>query len=140
MTAQIPYADQPDFEPEAGSADSTDSDIDLQGGPAETWDDWGSDGEDAFGTQPRGQGAYNQGEYELDERNALRRVAGLSTELEDVSEVEYRQLRLERVVLVSVWTDGTRRGRRQLAGRAQAARGDGRLAGARRPLPAPAEA
>ncbi|KPC88234.1 ATP-binding protein, partial [Streptomyces sp. NRRL F-6602] len=38
---------------------------------------------------------------------ALRRVAGLSTELEDVTEVEYRQLRLERVVLVGVWTSGT---------------------------------
>jgi len=47
------------------------------------------------------------GEYELAERNALRRVAGLSTELADVSEVEYRQLRLERVVLVGVWTEGT---------------------------------
>uniref|UniRef100_A0AAU2VL78 GTPase HflX n=1 Tax=Streptomyces sp. NBC_00008 TaxID=2903610 RepID=A0AAU2VL78_9ACTN len=41
------------------------------------------------------------------ERAALRRVAGLSTELEDVTEVEYRQLRLERVVLVGVWTSGT---------------------------------
>jgi GTP-binding protein HflX len=47
------------------------------------------------------------GDFELEERNALRRVAGLSTELVDVSEVEYRQLRLERVVLVGVWTDGT---------------------------------
>ncbi|HEX6684729.1 MAG TPA: GTPase HflX [Candidatus Limnocylindrales bacterium] len=44
---------------------------------------------------------------ELEERNALRRVAGLSTELSDISEVEYRQLRLERVVLVGVWTSGT---------------------------------
>jgi GTP-binding protein HflX len=43
----------------------------------------------------------------LEERNALRRVAGLSTELADISEVEYRQLRLERVVLVGVWTEGT---------------------------------
>jgi GTP-binding protein HflX len=34
-------------------------------------------------------------------------VAGLSTELADITEVEYRQLRLERVVLVGVWTDGT---------------------------------
>ena len=41
------------------------------------------------------------------ERHALRRVAGLSTELEDVSEVEYRALRLERVVLMGVWADGT---------------------------------
>ncbi|BBX36442.1 GTPase HflX [Mycolicibacterium mageritense] len=37
----------------------------------------------------------------------MRRVAGLSTELADVTEVEYRQLRLERVVLVGVWTDGS---------------------------------
>lgn len=47
------------------------------------------------------------GEWDLADRQALRRVAGLSTELRDVSEVEYRQLRLERVVLVGVWTDGT---------------------------------
>jgi len=44
---------------------------------------------------------------ELEERHALRRVAGLSTELADVTEVEYRQLRLERVVLVGVWTEGS---------------------------------
>ena len=43
------------------------------------------------------------GEMDLEDRNSLRRVAGLSTELEDISEVEYRQLRLERVVLVGVW-------------------------------------
>lgn len=47
------------------------------------------------------------GELALDDRAALRRVHGLSTELEDITEVEYRQLRLERVVLVGVWTDGT---------------------------------
>jgi GTP-binding protein HflX len=47
------------------------------------------------------------GELALDDRAALRRVAGLSTELADVSEVEYRQLRLERVVLVGVWTEGS---------------------------------
>src|SRR5215475_2740713 len=46
------------------------------------------------------------GDLELAERNALRRVAGLSTELTDITEVEYRQLRLERVVLVGVWTEG----------------------------------
>jgi GTPase len=45
--------------------------------------------------------------FDLEDRNALRRVAGLSTELADISEVEYRQLRLERVVLVGVWTSGT---------------------------------
>src|SRR6201986_4720929 len=47
------------------------------------------------------------GELELQDRHALRRVAGLSTELQDISEVEYRSLRLERVVLIGVWADGS---------------------------------
>src|SRR6202167_548621 len=47
------------------------------------------------------------GELDLEDRHALRRVAGLSTELTDVTEVEYRALRLERVVLIGVWTEGT---------------------------------
>jgi len=47
------------------------------------------------------------GELDLADRHALRRVAGLSTELTDVTEVEYRALRLERVVLIGVWTEGT---------------------------------
>ncbi|KJK53282.1 ATP-binding protein [Lentzea aerocolonigenes] len=50
---------------------------------------------------------FSTGDFERAERAALRRVAGLSTELEDITEVEYRQLRLERVVLVGVWTEGT---------------------------------
>jgi GTP-binding protein HflX len=49
----------------------------------------------------------SSGELALEDRTALRRVAGLSTELTDISEVEYRQLRLERVVLVGVWTEGS---------------------------------
>jgi len=53
------------------------------------------------------ESAGTSGDFELEERNALRRVAGLSTELADISEVEYRQLRIERVVLVGVWTEGT---------------------------------
>ncbi|MFN8126347.1 MAG: GTPase HflX [Candidatus Nanopelagicales bacterium] len=47
------------------------------------------------------------GSLQVEEREALRRVAGLSTELTDISEVEYRQVRLERVVLIGVWTSGT---------------------------------
>ena len=47
------------------------------------------------------------GDHDLADRHALRRVASLSTELEDVTEVEYRQVRLERVVLAGVWTSGT---------------------------------
>jgi len=44
---------------------------------------------------------------DLQDRQALRRVSGLSTELQDVTDAEYRQLRLEKVVLVGVWTEGT---------------------------------
>ena len=43
-------------------------------------------------------------QFDREERAALRRVAGLSTELEDVTEVEYRQLRLENVVLIGVYS------------------------------------
>jgi GTP-binding protein HflX len=50
---------------------------------------------------------YDGEQLDLADRQALRRVAGLSTELQDVTEVEYRQLRLERVVLAGVWSDGT---------------------------------
>jgi len=51
--------------------------------------------------------SYQSTQQELSDRQALRRVVGLSTELTDISEAEYRQLRLERVVLVGVWTEGT---------------------------------
>jgi GTP-binding protein HflX len=47
--------------------------------------------------------ANTQGDRDLADRAALRRVAGLSTELTDITEVEYRKLQLERVVLVGVW-------------------------------------
>ncbi len=58
--------------------------------------------DDSFGD------SYGDGEQlDLADRQALRRVGGLSTELVDVTEVEYRQLRLERVVLVGVWTTGS---------------------------------
>src|SRR6187551_2863624 len=51
--------------------------------------------------------SYDGDQLEREERAALRRVGGLSTELEDVTEVEYRQLRLEKVVLVGLYTHGT---------------------------------
>jgi GTP-binding protein HflX len=50
---------------------------------------------------------WESNQADLQDRQALRRVAGLSTELEDISDAEYRQLRLEKVVLVGVWTEGT---------------------------------
>ncbi len=77
-----------DFDESADLDDFEDLDDDL---------DWDDDEDDEL----------EPGEMDLAERHSLRRVAGLSTELDDVSEVEYRQLRLERVVLVSVWTTGT---------------------------------
>jgi GTP-binding protein HflX len=53
-------------------------------------------------------GASTDGEqYDREERAALRRVSGLSTELQDVTEVEYRQLRLENVVLIGVYSQGS---------------------------------
>jgi GTPase len=55
----------------------------------------------------RAEFAGTTGDQDLSDRQALRRVSGLSTELQDVTEVEYRQLRLERVVLAGVWTTGT---------------------------------
>ncbi|MEZ7932107.1 MAG: GTPase HflX, partial [Candidatus Nanopelagicales bacterium] len=62
---------------------------------------------------------------ELEQRQGLRRVSSLSTELQDVTEVEYRQIRLERVVLAGVWTTGTvaqaERSLRELAQLAQTA-------------------
>src|SRR5215471_7776967 len=59
----------------------------------------------AFGE--RTEMAAETGELDLADRQALRRVSGLSTELADVTEVEYRALRLERVVLIGVWSDGS---------------------------------
>lgn len=50
---------------------------------------------------------FDGDQLDLEERTSLRRVAGLSTELQDITEVEYRQLRLEKVVLIGVWGSGT---------------------------------
>lgn len=68
------------------------------------------DGPDAAGHgagERSGAREPSLGQMQLEERSSLRRVEGLSTELADVTEVEQRQLRLERVVLVGVWTEGT---------------------------------
>ncbi len=58
-------------------------------------------------TDPGEDRPASGGEEDLRDRQALRRVFGLSTELQDITEVEYRQVRLERVLLVGVWTSGT---------------------------------
>jgi GTPase len=90
----------------------TDTRIDLDDALLET-EDWEDETSAAEVDSPDGpdpeetDGPETDGHYDLAARHALRRVAGLSTELEDISEVEYRQLRLERVVLVGVWTEGS---------------------------------
>ena len=50
---------------------------------------------------------FDGDQQDLADRLSLRRVAGMSTQLADITEVEYRELQLERVVLVSVWTTGS---------------------------------
>ncbi len=52
---------------------------------------------------------FDGDQLDLAERLSLRRVAGMSTQLADITEVEYRDLQLERVVLASVWTAGSQR-------------------------------
>jgi GTP-binding protein HflX len=85
---------------------------------------------------------YDGDQLELAERESLRRVAGLSTELEDISDVEYRKLRIERVILIGVWGQGTleqaENSLRELAALAETA-GAAVLAGVlqRRPMPDP---
>ncbi|GAA1788094.1 GTPase HflX [Leucobacter iarius] len=66
------------------------------------------------GAQALGDEAHDQLSADIDairlereQRASLRRVPGLSTELEDVTEVEYRQLRLENVVLIGVYPQGS---------------------------------
>ena len=49
---------------------------------------------------------YDGDQLDLEERESLRRVVGLSTELEDITDVEYRQLRIEKVILIGVWSQG----------------------------------
>ncbi|HEU5035206.1 MAG TPA: GTPase HflX [Mycobacteriales bacterium] len=85
-TSPLPYEGTPEHPDARDSFDLT--------GPG--WHDDGSS------TEPD-----ERVELELEARQGLRRVAGITTELEDVTEVEYRQLRLERVVLIGVWTSGT---------------------------------
>ncbi|KQS15859.1 GTPase HflX [Frigoribacterium sp. Leaf186] len=61
----------------------------------------------AIQTRSLHDGGSDGDQSERDDRQALRRVAGLSTELQDVTEVEYRQLRLENVVLIGVYSQGS---------------------------------
>ncbi|WP_198393622.1 GTPase HflX [Brevibacterium yomogidense] len=78
---------------ESGPSDDRDGAIDRILGRASALDAGGVSHEEAS-------------QLDVLDRSALRRVGGLSTELEDVTEVEYRQLRLEQVVLAGLYESG----------------------------------
>lgn len=87
-----------------GGASSDSSDIDGQ--YVDPFDDDIFDGSDDL----RGD-APTVGELDLEERSSFRRLtragANYTDEQADGYDVEYRKLRLERVILVGVWTEGT---------------------------------
>lgn len=63
---------------------------------------------EALGASDTHAHSGNDGDQlDLEERSALRRVAGLSTELQDITDVEYRQLRLEKVILIGIWGENS---------------------------------
>ncbi|MDM4762548.1 GTPase HflX [Galbitalea sp. SE-J8] len=86
---------------------------------------FGADGAQALQADAAYDDSRDGDQLDREEREALRRVAGLSTELEDVTEVEYRQLRLEQVVLVGVYsgrdTEDAENSLRELAALAETA-------------------
>ena len=57
--------------------------------------------------ETHGYSDFDGDQYEADDRSALKRVSGLSTELQDITDVEYRQLRLEKVILIGLWGQNT---------------------------------
>ncbi len=77
------------------------------GGPPVGYTVFGSGRADALQADSHHDGERDGDQSERADRAALRRVQGLSTELQDVTEVEYRQLRLENVVLIGVHSGGT---------------------------------
>ncbi|MCI7551067.1 MAG: GTPase HflX [Actinomycetaceae bacterium] len=64
----------------------------------------------ALQADPAYDGSWAGGEFEREVRSRLRRVGGIGSERhEEDADVEYRQLRLEKVVLVGLWVDGDAR-------------------------------
>ena len=90
---------------ESHMTNARDFSLDAELAETDEWDET-EDFESGYADEPdpEHRGDPSTGAMDLAERALLRRVAGLRTELEDITEVEYRQLRLERVVLVGVWT------------------------------------
>lgn len=63
----------------------------------------------ALQADPAYRGAWSGAALDREERSSLRRVAGLEhgVEREEGVDIEYRQVRLERVILVGLWQEGT---------------------------------
>src|SRR5918995_800423 len=98
----------PDLAPEGHDIElDPDLVVDDQDQEVDSDDEWESGYADDEFDETDPEESATDGDWDLEARYALKRVGGLRTELEDITEVEYRQLRLERVVLVGVWTEGT---------------------------------
>lgn len=94
---------------EAVGRDAVERVLTTDGTRAAGYTVFGSGRADALGATADydGDDARDGDQSEREDRAALRRVQGLSTELQDVTEVEYRQLRLENVVLIGIYSGGT---------------------------------
>lgn len=63
----------------------------------------------ALQADPAYGGSWSGNSMDRDERSSLQRVAGLDhgADREEGVELEYRQVRLERVILIGLWSEGT---------------------------------
>ena len=61
----------------------------------------------ALGVRDDVSAQFEGDQQDVSDRAALSRVPGLSTQMQDISEVEYRELQLERVVLIGIWGENT---------------------------------
>ncbi|WP_213816548.1 GTPase HflX [Glaciihabitans sp. dw_435] len=84
--------------------DAVDRVLAREDGRAAGYTVFGSGRADALQADSQYDGNRDGDQSEREDRAALRRVVGLSTELQDVTEVEYRQLRLENVVLIGIYS------------------------------------
>lgn len=61
----------------------------------------------ALGVPDTEANQFDGEQQDLADRAALQRVPGLSTQMQDISEVEYRELQLEKVVLIGLWGENS---------------------------------
>ncbi|WP_420827032.1 GTPase HflX [Arcanobacterium pluranimalium] len=61
----------------------------------------------ALQADPAYDGSWAGDDFERGVRSSLKRVVDVASEREELVDIEYRQLRLEKVVLAGLWLDGT---------------------------------